>query len=121
GTVNVTGSGTSYTVTIANITGKGSIGINVLPGFATDQAGNTDAGSGPSPAFTVLSVDASLSSINPQYRPMTPAFRPLHYDYLLSVANGAKTIWVAPVTNDPDATMTVNGTAVTSGAQSTPV
>ena len=54
GTVGVTGSGTSYTVTITNITGVGTLGISVAGGAALDNAGNSDFGAGPSGTFNVL-------------------------------------------------------------------
>ncbi len=40
GTVGLLGSGTTYTVTISNITGDGTLGITVAAGTATDAAGN---------------------------------------------------------------------------------
>src|SRR6202012_2286874 len=90
-------------------------------GYSADKATNTDAGAGPSATFDVISTDANLVSMNPQYGPMTPAFRPLHFSYTLAVPNAVKTFWIAPVTDNPNATMTVNGIAVRSGTQSTPV
>jgi hypothetical protein len=53
GTVGLTGSGTSYTVTISSITGDGTLGISIAAGTASDKAGNTAPAGGPSTTFTV--------------------------------------------------------------------
>ena len=54
GTVGVT-NGTTATpiVTISGISGDGTLGISVTAGQASDSAGNTDAGAGPSTTFNV--------------------------------------------------------------------
>ena len=43
GTIGVTGSGTSYIVTISGIAGDGTLGITLAAGTASDSAGNTSA------------------------------------------------------------------------------
>jgi hypothetical protein len=54
GTVTVSGSGnTTRTVTISGITGSGTLGISVIAGTASDNAGNTTTSAGPSATFTV--------------------------------------------------------------------
>ncbi|MDB6027936.1 MAG: hypothetical protein JWM68_4159, partial [Verrucomicrobiales bacterium] len=53
GSVAVTGSGTTRTVTVSNITGEGSLGISITANTATDTAGNSAAGAGPSATFAV--------------------------------------------------------------------
>lgn len=56
GTINVTNGTTNMpTVTISGITGDGTLGITIASGTATDTAGNTAAGAGPSTTFTVSS------------------------------------------------------------------
>jgi VCBS repeat-containing protein len=64
GTVGVTGSGTTYTVTISGVTGAGTIGISVAAGTALDAAGNANLASSASTTFTVIPPPtiASLSS-----------------------------------------------------------
>ncbi|GMU21970.1 MAG: hypothetical protein AMXMBFR13_20580 [Phycisphaerae bacterium] len=58
GTVGVSGSGTTTrTVTVSGITGTGTLGISIAPGTATDLAGNTAAGAGPSSTVPVNSPD----------------------------------------------------------------
>ena len=78
GTVSVSGSGTSYTVTISGITGLGTLGISVVAGYASDRAGNTDAGAGPSASFNVTnaSTDAALSNLTLNAGLLTPSFSP---------------------------------------------
>ena len=51
--LSVTGSGTAWTVTLSNLTGTGTLGITIAAGTATDQAGNTAPGAGPSATFAV--------------------------------------------------------------------
>ena len=56
GTVAVTGSGATRTVTIASITGDGTLGISIAAGTATDTLGNPAAAAGPSGTFLVSST-----------------------------------------------------------------
>jgi gliding motility-associated-like protein len=56
GTLAVTGTGTTRTVTINNISGGGSLGITLASGTASDMAGNTAPGAGPSATFTVVGL-----------------------------------------------------------------
>ncbi len=53
GTVGVSGTGNTRTVTISSITGDGSIGISIASGTASDTAGNTAPAAGPGTTFTV--------------------------------------------------------------------
>jgi len=61
GVASVSGSGTSYTVSIAGITGAGTLGISVGAGYATDLAGNTDLGAGASATFNVVQPPVSVN------------------------------------------------------------
>ncbi|MGI6295489.1 MAG: FG-GAP-like repeat-containing protein [Armatimonadota bacterium] len=66
GIVSVTGSGnTSRTVTIANITGDGSIGISVAADTASNLAGDFSTGAGPSATFTVNNVPPTIGIGSP--------------------------------------------------------
>ena len=57
GSVTVSGGGiNTRTVTLSNITGDGTLGINVQPDTATDLAGNSAEDAGPSESFLVTSV-----------------------------------------------------------------
>lgn len=53
GTVGVSGSGLTRTVTISNVTGSGTIGISIAASTANDTAGNVAPAAGPSGTFTV--------------------------------------------------------------------
>ncbi len=56
GTVAVTGSDLTRTVTISGISGDGALGISIVPGTAVDSAGNPALGVGPSATFQVVST-----------------------------------------------------------------
>jgi len=116
GTVNVTGSGTSYTVTISNITGEGTLGISVGAGNASDLAGNVDAGAGPSANFNVVTTDATLSNLAINVGKLTPVFSPGVTSYTRNVVNGVTSIMVTPTTSDPNATLTINNAEAASGS-----
>jgi len=78
GTVGLSGSGTSYTVTISNISGNGTLGISVGAGYAVDLAGNTDAGAGPSSTVNVVpNVSPSISYAGPKGYALNAAISPL--------------------------------------------
>ena len=53
GTLGVSGTGLTRTVTISSITGDGSLGISIAAGTASDLAGNPAPAAGPTPTFTV--------------------------------------------------------------------
>lgn len=53
GTVEVSGTGDSRTVTISGITGDGTLGISIAANTASDAAGNTADAAGPSATFVV--------------------------------------------------------------------
>ena len=122
GTVSVCGSGTSYIVTISNTTGAGTLGISVAGGSALDQAGNSDFGAGPSATFNVLSSDATLSNLALNAGLLTPSFSAGVTSYTRNLVNGVQAVTIVPTTNDPGATVLVNGTeALASGATSDPL
>ncbi len=79
GTLGISGSGTTDTVTISNITGNGTLGISVGAGYAVDLAGNTEAtGAGPSATVTVIpNVAPSISYASPQGYAVNTAISPL--------------------------------------------
>jgi len=53
GTVSVSGTGNTRTVTISNITGSGTLGISIAAGTASDTLGNLALAAGPSAQFAV--------------------------------------------------------------------
>jgi len=121
GTIGITGSGTSYTVTISNITGLGTLGISVGAGFANDLAGNTDAGAGPSATFNVVSSDALLANFTISNGNLSPAFSSGTFTYTDAIANLTSSITVVPTSDDPNATITVNGNPATSGLRTSSI
>jgi hypothetical protein len=65
GTLSVTGSGLSYTVTVSGISGSGTLGISIAAGTASDLSGHLAPAAGPSATFQVFAVtSASLASDN---------------------------------------------------------
>jgi gliding motility-associated-like protein len=116
--IKTIGSGTSYTVTVSNITGTGSLGISLTGGYASDLAGNTDAaGVTTSATFSVLSSDATLSSLTLSNGTLSPAYNAANPSatYSAAVGNGAK-FSITPTADNPTATITVNGQPATSGS-----
>ena len=53
--------------------------------------------------------------------PLTPDFAPDDADYTASVLNSVSSVTVTPTVNDPNATVTVDGSAVTSGTASSAI
>src|SRR5206468_7428961 len=62
--IGVSGTGTTRTVTLSNITGDGALGISLAAGTATDTAGNTAPAAGPSATFTVDNSGPAISSVS---------------------------------------------------------
>jgi hypothetical protein len=60
GTVSVSGTGLTRTITISSITGDGSLGISIVAGTASDLAGNLAPAAGPSATFV---ADNTLPSV----------------------------------------------------------
>jgi hypothetical protein len=94
-------------------------GSNVVPIVVTAQDGTKLT-------YTVTvnrasSSDATLSNLSISTGTLKPAFVATTTAYSVAVGNGVTSITVTPTTNDPTATITVRGTAVTSGTASTPV
>ncbi len=65
GTVNVSGSGLTRTVTISSITGNGTIGISIAANTASDTAGNLAPASGASTTFIVDSTPPTITIGSP--------------------------------------------------------
>ncbi|MGA2501876.1 MAG: hypothetical protein ABSH20_29390, partial [Tepidisphaeraceae bacterium] len=115
GTVSVTGSGLSYTVTISNITGDGFLGISIGGSTAVDQAGNVALAAGPSPTFFAVVNHAPTVSIS---QPSAA--------YGTSYANGITSITYTVTYNSPAfgastltaANITLNATGGASGTVS---
>ncbi|MDB4922822.1 MBG domain-containing protein, partial [Mucilaginibacter sp.] len=61
GSLAVSGSGLTRTVTISSITGSGNLGITIAAGTATDLAGNSAPAAGPSATFAVTLVSQTIT------------------------------------------------------------
>jgi len=68
--------------------------------------------------LTVLSTDATLSAMTISSGTLSPAFASATTAYTASVANSVSSITLTPTRNQANATITVNGSAVTSGSAS---
>jgi gliding motility-associated-like protein len=113
GTISVSGSGATYTVSISNVTGSGSLGFSVAAGTALDSLGNMAPAAGPSPTFLVAPV---LSNITVSSGTLAPVFADTVTNYIVTVTNNISALTVTPTSTDPNAAITVNG-----GSASTPV
>ena len=87
---------TNYTVTAYNNLGSSSATVNIA----------------------VLSNNANLANLVLSSGPLSPVFATGTPGYTANVPNTVSSVTVTPVTSDPTATVTVNGTAVTSGTAS---
>ena len=111
GSVAVTGSGNTRTVTISSITGDGSLGISIAAGTATDQAGNSAAAAGPSTAFIVDNTAPTVLIGLPSVTSTKSC--PVSYNVSFS---GAHSISLTPDETTLNRTGTANGNVAVSGS-----
>ena len=112
GTVAVSGSGLTYTVTVSNITGDGSLGISIAAGTATDKAGNA-APAATSATFIVDNTAPTISIGAPSASYV--AGGPVTYTVTYADANfSSSSLALSNITLDP--TGTANGTLAVSGS-----
>jgi hypothetical protein len=88
GTANVTGTGSTRTVTISNVSGNGTLSFSILAGSAVDTAGNLALAAGPSPALTVDNTAISINIGPPSVAATrsTPVTYSVRYDNVSSVS-----------------------------------
>ena len=113
GTLSVTGSGLSYTVTIGGISGNGTLGISIAAGTATDLVGNLAPASGPSATFTVNNVAPTISIGGPSAA--YAAGGPVTYTVTYADAN-FNTSTLVPANITLNETGTASGTLSVSGS-----
>jgi hypothetical protein len=94
-----------------------AVGANTISVVVTAQDGTTKS------TYTVTvtraaSADATLSALSLSSGTLSPGFASGTTAYTASVANGVSSLTVTPTATQADATIKVNGTAVTSGAAS---
>ena len=99
------------------------MGLSVGAGHASDLAGNIDAGAGPSATFNVTNAptDATLSNLTLTAGLLTPGFSPGVTSYTRNLVNGVQAVTIVPTTNDPGASIQVDGASLASGATSNPI
>jgi len=93
------------------------VGPNTITTIVTAQDGITTK------TYTITvtraaSSNATLSRLSTSNGTLSPVFAAGTASYTANVANGVASITVTPVAADPTATITINGTAVTSGSAS---
>ncbi len=106
--INITGltAGTAYQLMVVEYTGSGS-----------NVAYLTTAGTGNPAAVTTHSTDAVLANLTISNGALSPAFSPATIIYTDAIANFTSGITVVPTTDDPNATVTINGIPATSGVR----
>jgi uncharacterized repeat protein (TIGR02543 family) len=97
-------------------TGALSVGSNVIRTVVTAQDGTTKKTY--TVAVTRISNDATLSALALSSGTLSPIFAGLTESYTASVANAVTSITVTPTRTQANATIAVNGAAVTSGSAS---
>ena len=97
GTPTTVASATNYTITATNGSGSGTAIVNI-----TVNPSN----------------DATLAALSISSGTLSPVFASATTNYTASVSNATTSITVSPTVNQPNATVKVNGTAVTSGSAS---
>lgn len=116
-TVNLpAGASVTYTV-MASISSSAS-GTLSTTATVSPPAGVTDLTPGNNLATdtdTLLSTDASLSSLSLSQGTLSPTFSSSTYAYAASVANNVSSLTVTPTVRNANANVNVNGTAVSSG------
>jgi hypothetical protein len=104
---------TSFTVVSST-----SITAVVASGISGNASITTSCGTGTKTGFTHLSSNADLSAMSNSTGTLSPAFASGTTAYTATVSNGITGITLTPTRSEANATITVNGTAVTSGTAS---
>jgi len=109
--------------TVASGAASGSINLNVGSNTITTVVTAQDGTTSQTYTTTVTraaaaSTDATLSALTLSSGTLSPTFASGTTSYTASVANSVSSITVTPTRNQANATITVNGTAVTSGSAS---
>ena len=118
-TATVTVNGTAVTSGSASTAIALNVGLNTITTIVTAQDGTTKT-------YTLVvtraaDANANLASLVPSAGTLSPAFAVNRKTYSDSVDYTTSTLTVTPTVTDPTATVTVNGTPVTSGTASAPI
>ena len=121
GTIGVSGSGLSYTVTIGSISGTGTLGISIAAGTASDLVGNLAQAAGPSTTFTV--AGQGLTVATPANATLGPAGTTASLSVLgADVYTGASSLtytWTATALPSGAAPVTFSASGTNAGQNST--
>lgn len=119
---NFSGSGASYTVDVTPISNGTTITVNVNADVAEDDAGNGNTAASPFDiTYFVPSDNADLSNLVLSEGTLSPSFDAGTISYTASVLDEVTSLTVTPTVDDANATVTVDGVAVTSGEASGPI
>jgi len=115
----------SATITVDGVavaSGSQSPNIPLSPGKNTVTIVVTAEDGTTTKTYTILvvrgSINANLTNLKISIGALTPAFATATTSYTRSVGNTITNITITPITADPTATVTVNGTPVASGSAS---
>jgi len=111
----------TYTILAQNISGSGTLRLDISAGSVQDSGGNGNLAGIGAPWTVGASSNADLQQLQPSQGSLSPAFNANTLTYSISVANNVTAIALTPVVAEPNATVTVNGSPVTSGSASSSV
>jgi len=109
---------------VASGTASASIPLSVGPNTITISVTSQDGTVTQNTIITVTRAPSSIATLSLLSTPagaISPAFSSTTLAYTLTVKNGVTSTTVKPITSNSGATVTVNGTAVTSGSASGPI
>jgi len=114
--------GTPATVTSSSDTAVSTSVTGLMPNTTYHFRANASASyNGADLSFTTPNNNASLSGLALSAGTLTPAFASATTSYTASVSDVTTSITFTPTTADSQATVIVNGSAVTSGSASSPI
>ncbi len=109
------GSGSNYSVTVT-ATAPGTITVGIAANSAQDAAGNGNTAAAPfSIVYAPVSSNADLLYLMFSSGALSPGFTPGRTSYTAIALNATTSLRVTPTASDGSATITVNGTTVSSG------
>jgi hypothetical protein len=114
GSVQISGTGNTRTVTVSSIIGNGTLGISIAGGSATDAAGNVAGGAGPAATFTVDTTAPTVAIGSPSVTATKSG--PVNYAIVYS---GAANITLAASNVTLNKSGTANGSVAVWGSGST--
>ncbi|MDW6025068.1 cadherin-like beta sandwich domain-containing protein [Mesorhizobium sp. BAC0120] len=111
----------TYTVLASNISGTGTLRLDVPANSAQNSGGNGNLASSGTAWTAGPSSNADLSQLQPGAGTLSPAFASNVLSYSISVANSVADIAFTPTASEPNARIAVNGSPVASGTASSAI